>query len=161
LITEKLSIEEIKELVPVAMKFKIKVVEEDAFEKGLRLSLNFGHSIGHALESVFLDVKKSTLLHGEAVVAGMIMETYIAAMKGILDQKVSNDIVFQLVNYFGTHRFDASLKDEMISFIRHDKKNRNGKFYFSLIKEIGVPEWNIEVEEKLVADAYDFYLRLQ
>ena len=161
LIHTELSNEAIKELVPAAMKVKIRVVEEDPFEKGLRLTLNFGHSIGHALESVFLGEKKDSLLHGEAVVAGMIMATYISSMKELLLQKTANDIIFQLHKVFGVHAFDKLIKTEMLSFIRHDKKNRDGKLFFCLLKDTGNPVWDVEVEEKLVSDAFDFYLRLR
>ncbi|MCC6690576.1 MAG: 3-dehydroquinate synthase, partial [Bacteroidia bacterium] len=71
----------IAELVKQSIAIKRKVVESDPHEKGLRKILNFGHTIGHALESYFLEKNESIVLHGEAVAAGMICEAYLSFRK--------------------------------------------------------------------------------
>jgi 3-dehydroquinate synthase len=70
-----------------SVKIKSKITESDPNEKGMRKALNFGHTIGHAIESTFLQDGVSTLPHGEAVAAGMICESFLSSEKKLLDKK--------------------------------------------------------------------------
>jgi len=75
----KLNLDDLDELIHESVIIKRDVVEADPFEDGLRKTLNFGHTLGHAIESYFLsNPNKTTLLHGEAIVVGMILASYIS-----------------------------------------------------------------------------------
>ena len=76
---EKLDISDLDQLIYDSVVIKNNIVSEDPTEKGLRKILNFGHTLGHAIESYFLqNADKSPLLHGEAIAIGMILESYIS-----------------------------------------------------------------------------------
>ncbi|MFN7100541.1 MAG: 3-dehydroquinate synthase family protein, partial [Flavobacterium sp.] len=72
-------------LIYRSVEIKNEIVTQDPTEKNIRKALNFGHTLGHAIESYFLEsIEKTTLLHGEAIAVGMILESFIAMKKGLL-----------------------------------------------------------------------------
>src|SRR3970282_2375211 len=73
------------ELIYRSVEIKNELVIQDPTEKNIRKSLNFGHTLGHAIESYFLENEnKTTLLHGEAIAVGMILESYVSLEKGFI-----------------------------------------------------------------------------
>ena len=113
---------------------KKKVVEADPFEKGLRKVLNFGHTIGHALESFFLGTEKE-LLHGEAVALGILCESYLSHTALGLSNRELNQITQHIKAVYGDLDFKDSLNQEALwPIIKHDKKNIGSTFKFSLLK---------------------------
>src|SRR5205814_6409407 len=86
-------------LVRHSVEFKKSVTEKDPKEKGLRKILNFGHTIGHALESYFL-AEGNRIFHGEAIAMGMIMESFIASEKKMIDQVQLDEITSFLIQIF-------------------------------------------------------------
>lgn len=126
---------QMQELIYKSIFLKTKIVIRDPFEKNERKILNFGHSIGHALEAFFLS-REIDILHGEAVVAGMIMETHIAWQKKLISASLRDEITFVLSSWFDLP--EASFKyEELEAFLMQDKKNSKGELNLALITGVG------------------------
>jgi len=151
--------EKLEDLVVTSIQIKNKIVKEDPLEKNIRKTLNFGHTIGHALETFFLEqpqVKKQ-LLHGEAVAIGMICETYLSHCVLKLPASTLKEITsFILSVYNPIHLFEKD-SQRLIELMYHDKKNENGELNFSLISSIGTCEINNVVSTDLVKEALNYY----
>lgn len=137
-----------KWLLEKAIEIKLSIVKRDPFEKNIRKTLNFGHTVGHALESYFLN-SNSPLLHGEAVAIGMIIETQIAHELKILQSDDAQKIEEVLLRNF---LFRPSIKDvpRILELIRHDKKNKAAIPLFSLPNRIGNCLYNCEVPDNVI-----------
>ncbi len=128
------------------------IVDQDFKEKGNRKILNFGHTIGHALESFYLNNEKNALLHGEAVALGMIVETAISVQKCGLKKEYADEIITYLKSIYTSVNLNENDIDSLIQIILHDKKNESGVLLFSLIQEPGYAVYNVECGEKEVRD---------
>lgn len=137
-------------LVKHSVSFKASVVEQDPREKGLRKILNFGHTIGHALETYFLG-GPGHLYHGEAIAAGMIAEATIAARLGLLAEKDADGIRVYIENIFG--KTGSGDPAAVVGLMRQDKKNKGNKILMALPKGIGNAVWDIEVSEEMAIEA--------
>ena len=143
--------EVVERLIAESVRLKAHVVSVDERENGLRRVLNFGHTIGHALEA---ETNYRTLLHGEAVAWGMIAAARVASMLGTLGERDATRIVDATR---GLGRL-PSLKVNSRNIVRRlqsDKKTRNGKVHFILPTEIGKVEVISDVPEKAVLAAVD------
>ena len=113
---------------------KRQVVEEDPFEKGQRAILNFGHTIGHAIEKLM----NFTLLHGECVALGMCAAAYISAKKGFIEDEeylsVKSDVKLFNLPYSLKAKITA---EDVLCTLKSDKKMENGKIKFVLLKRRG------------------------
>lgn len=146
------------ELIHESIKIKALVVEKDLNETGLRKTLNFGHTLGHAIESYFLDDStKKALLHGEAIAVGMILETFISHRLLEFPKAKMNDVKATILDLFPTVSFDEKDFMEIINLLRYDKKNNYGNINFVLLKDIGKPELDCQVEKDLIVEAFQFY----
>jgi len=144
-----------------SINIKQKIVEEDINEQGIRKILNFGHSIGHAIEAFFLKGnKKSIIKHGEAVAAGMIIESYISMQLGLLDSNDFKAIKDTIIKIYGIIKIKSSVFHNILEFLINDKKNRSNRFYFVLLNGIGNATFDVEVENPLVSDALEYYSNL-
>ena len=145
-----------QEFIKKSVLVKADVVKKDPYESGLRKILNFGHTLGHSIESWYLDTEKD-LLHGEAIAAGMIIEAKLALdlgliEKGYFEQLVSYiDQVFDRVMVFPTF-------NKIKALLGQDKKNKGSTVMFSLINGPGSCLFDIEVSDAQIADAINFYL---
>ena len=135
-----------------SIKIKTDIVHKDNNEKGLRKILNFGHTIGHAIESVCQEI---SLKHGICVVMGMICELYISHILLKLPKQKLDIYVKVLNSNFALKKIKNT--SQIISLIRHDKKNQKGKLLFSLISKIGHCHFNQEVSENLIDESLTFY----
>lgn len=126
-----------KEIVIHSIKIKSKITEEDPYDNNQRKALNFGHTIGHAIESSYLESGVGALLHGEAVAAGMICETYLSNQKNLLDDVSADKIVSFITRRFDLPVFDESRMDRIYGYMINDKKNENQKILCTLLKDIG------------------------
>ncbi|MBP7821587.1 MAG: 3-dehydroquinate synthase [Saprospiraceae bacterium] len=131
-----------------SINIKRNIVEIDPFESGIRKILNFGHTIGHALESHFLSTD-TPLLHGEAVILGMVGATFLSQKLVGLDDKVSAEIIsFLQKNYVYNYDVDLRLnKEEVLNYIKTDKKNKQEEIRFVLLKNIAEPIYDVGVSE--------------
>ncbi|MBL7852474.1 MAG: 3-dehydroquinate synthase [Cyclobacteriaceae bacterium] len=141
-------------LVRHSADFKMRVVSKDPREGGLRKILNFGHTIGHALEGLSLQTR-TPLLHGEAIAAGMIMESYIAWRKKLLKEAELEEIRDYIVEIFGK----AELPEEgkWMEALRQDKKNKGRNILMALPKSIGKAVFDIPVSEPEIRAAAGYY----
>jgi len=140
-------------LVKHSVEIKYEIVSKDFTEKNVRKLLNFGHTIGHALESCFLQTPQ-TLLHGEAVAWGIVVETYISHKKGYLTKADYEEVKYFIEKVFQPKLLlnDATI-EKIISLTEQDKKNEQGKRLFTLLAEIGVGIFGVEVEEYEIYEA--------
>jgi 3-dehydroquinate synthase len=143
-----------------SLKIKQKVVENDPFEHGERKILNFGHTIGHALESYFLN-SKNPILHGEAVAAGMVCETFLSINHGKISAKRLDEISIFLIKIFGKIELKTTEFPKILEKMRLDKKNKNGEIRFALLEKIGRPIWNISVSDADILRSLRFYQSLK
>ena len=117
--------------------------------------MNFGHTLGHAIESYFLENEnKKTLLHGEAIAVGMILESYISLHKNLINE----DEYFQIKNTLKSIYTDIIFEDEdiepIIELLIHDKKNEYGNIQFALIEGIGKIKINQSIENELIKKSF-------
>lgn len=137
-----------------SLSVKQKIVETDPFERGARKALNFGHTIGHAIESISLD-SDSPLLHGEAVILGMIAETKIALDKNLLGKNEFDDIVIHLSKMVD-FQFEIENRERIGELIRGDKKNEDDRILCTLLSAIGRYEINCEISREEIENSLDF-----
>ena len=128
------------QMLQKSIAVKASVVNNDYYEKGERKILNFGHTIGHALESYAL-TNNIDLLHGEAIATGMIVEAELAFNAGLLSQEDKSEIMNVLSNKLGKPMFAKVDFNLMTEFLLQDKKNTH-QICFSLPTEIGKCEFN-------------------
>ncbi len=150
--------DELEDLVASSIRFKKSITDEDFYEAGKREQLNFGHTIAHALESLYLE-KETELLHGEAVAAGIAMEMEISNAWGTgLDQDLIAEVREHISRHFPAVYFEPEEIDELIGFMESDKKNRDGKIHFSLLKSAGECLPSVAVDKDIISGALKKYL---
>jgi 3-dehydroquinate synthase len=149
------------ELIRDSIIIKNNVVIADPNERGLRKILNFGHTIGHALESYSLNNDERPLTHGEAVVAGMICETYLSHVKTGLPYDQMHDIVDFLLSHYGKYEVSEASFPQLTETMKKDKKNQGGKINCSLLSKIGecIIDNTCTIDE--LCDALRFYSSLE
>lgn len=142
------------DLISESVKVKFDIVELDPKEKNLRKLLNFGHTIGHALEGYFLN--STPIAHGHAVAIGMLAESYISLKKGMLSKTDFNEIDLLLRSRFPIPEINDEDVPEIIELCLHDKKNEANKINCTLLKEIGQGETDQFVTVSELQDALAF-----
>ena len=147
----------LQQLVGESIAVKERVVEQDPFEKGIRKALNFGHTAGHAFESLAME-KGHPILHGYAVAAGMVCELYFSHLRmGFPKDKLRQTLQFIKENY-GRVDFTCDDYERLYAFMCHDKKNSaEGQVNFTLIGEIGDIHINQTAGRDEIYDMLDFY----
>jgi 3-dehydroquinate synthase len=142
----------VMELLPQIQQVKVEVVKEDPQEKGVRKMLNFGHTVGHAYESACVFSRQEPVPHGFAVALGMLVETDISVEVCGLKVSEADEISNMITTVFGEMNLQAFTVEELMQWMRYDKKNRMGVLQFSLLKSIGVAVVNQQVPDGLVID---------
>lgn len=141
-----------EKIITKAIELKNTIVKKDLYENDLRKCLNFGHNIGHALESALIEQKKD-ILHGEAVAAGMLMEAYIAYTLKRINVKELKEILDYINFIYPKIKLSNSTKELLLKYILHDKKNEGEALCFSLPKNIGYFELYNGVKIELIKNA--------
>jgi 3-dehydroquinate synthase len=144
------------ELVYQSVIVKKKVTEQDPEEKGIRKILNFGHTVGHAIESYWLD-SKTPLLHGDAIAIGMVSEAYLSYRVGKINEEELYDIRNSLLRIYGHHPHLVGPRDKIIEIMKLDKKNKNGNIQFALLEDVGHACFDIKVEQDMIEDSFLYY----
>mgnify|MGYP000559514567 FL=1 len=153
-----LNTEDLNVLIHQSIQIKNNIVCEDLTENGIRKSLNFGHTLGHAIESYFLENEaKKNLLHGEAVAIGMILESYISKEKSLLSNAEYHEIKYIINDIFDRIDFSKLEIEKIIDLLIYDKKNEFGKVQFALLDGIGKIKINQEVDNALIYKAFEDY----
>ena len=146
-----------EQLVYDSVMIKKNVTDEDPDERGLRKILNFGHTLGHAIESHNLDTP-SHLLHGEAIAIGMVLEAHLSYQKGNITESEVNQIKSSIIDIYGHHTDRIPDIDTLNSIMSKDKKNKGGVIMFSLLEKIGLGNYNQEVSLKDIEQAINYYI---
>lgn len=149
-----------KDIISVSVGIKREVVEKDPKEEGLRKILNFGHTIGHAVESHYLDTPLH-LLHGEAIAIGMVAEGYLSHKFLRLPKEQLEIIQQKLLTVYGKIHIDEKDFDTIIDLCFQDKKNEGNVLNFSLLKRIGDCDFNIVVGKEAITEALEYYNQLE
>ena len=140
------------EIIKRSVQIKAEIVSKDEFEKGSdRIKLNFGHTIGHSLEGL---TQYGKLLHGEAVSIGMVVAANISKNLKLISNDTKNEIVSTLNQYELPTNLtkEVNIKDLFVN-TKNDKKVRNGKINWVLLKDIGSPIIRDDVPDSIVMDS--------
>ena len=141
-----------------SVSIKNRVVLEDPTEQHLRKILNFGHTLGHAVESYFLENdEKETLLHGEAIAVGMVLEAFLSSkLTGLLlDER--DDIKTTFLQWFPKVDFTKNDVNAILSNLKFDKKNSHGNINFVLLEAIGHPVIDVKIPNEMFMEAFAYY----
>lgn len=145
-----------EKIIAQSIGIKSEVVENDPYEGGERKILNFGHTLGHAVETFFLETDKK-LLHGEAIVVGMICEAFLSQKFSSLKTQELHKITSFLKEKYTPKPIDTKHFEEIISLTSQDKKNQSGNVNYSLLKSIGSCGFNYVVPRQLVIDSLFYF----
>lgn len=150
--------QDLQSLIRHSVEFKSSIIKEDPKEAGLRKVLNFGHTVGHAVESYFLS-KGNRIFHGEAIAIGMICESFIARKKGM----ISEEALAQIGSYISAVFSKIALPSQVegiLDLMAQDKKNKGDKILMALPKEIGKAVWDVEASKKEIENSLGYYASL-
>ncbi|MDP5081421.1 MAG: 3-dehydroquinate synthase, partial [Winogradskyella sp.] len=119
---------------------------------------NFGHTLGHAIESYFLDhAEKTPLLHGEAIAIGMLLEAYLSLKICGLSSNDFENICEGILKTFTKISISKEDQQIIIHLLKHDKKNSHGVVKFVLLEAIGKPKIDCVVSNELIFEAFNYY----
>ena len=145
-------------LLTQAIQVKNKIVAIDPFEKKERKALNFGHTIGHALESIFMKTKKP-LLHGEAVAIGMICESNLSYQKGTLSKTELVSITEYILGFYKKRKITPKQIKRVQELVKHDKKNKAKVINYTFLKRIGEFEIDRTASNADLQESISYYLQ--
>lgn len=151
---------ELEEIIRASVAIKSAIVAADPNENGERKKLNFGHTIGHAVEGLVLEREEQTLLHGEAVALGMICESWISVQEMQLTTEEHEEIVRNIRRYFPLQSLNPTDDHRLIELMRHDKKNEKGDIRMALLQSIGTCHTGKTVTPDRIIAALDYYRSL-
>lgn len=146
----------LNQMVAQSVAVKERIVDEDPKEQGIRKALNFGHTVGHAYESLSFR-KGCPLLHGHAVAAGIVSELYLSYKHCGFPMDKLSQVVYYLKEYYPPFVFDCKDYDALYELMTHDKKNEAGIINFTLIAQVGEVRINQQVSKEMVFESLDFY----
>lgn len=148
------------ELVYRSVQIKNNVITQDPTEKGLRKILNFGHTIGHAIEGVSLFNDENPLLHGEAIAIGMICEAWLSVKYTGLSEAALEEITKTFLGIYPAYKYTDAHYAAYLELMKNDKKNEDSKIGFALLNQIGDCTFNIYVAEEDIIAALEYYRKL-
>ena len=143
-------------IIKESIEIKNNIVLIDKRESKERKALNYGHTLGHAIESYFLKSEKQ-LLHGEAISIGIVLASFISVKKVGLSKDILEKIKNHVLKIYKKISFLENDIQEIIKLLVHDKKNSHERINFVLIKNIGIPVYDIEVNNDLIIEAFEYY----
>ncbi|MBP9152640.1 MAG: 3-dehydroquinate synthase, partial [Flavobacteriales bacterium] len=146
-----------EDIIQHSIQVKLEVVVRDEFESGERKKLNFGHTIGHAIESHLLKSEQE-VLHGEAIAAGMIMESWLSHKISGLPESELSSICLVVDSVFSRISISETEWTAMKKLLIYDKKNRDGQVQFVLIQRIGDAVIDQPASQELLDGAFKFYI---
>jgi 3-dehydroquinate synthase len=153
-------IENLDQLIHHSVRIKDSVVSEDPYETGVRKILNFGHTVGHAVETYSLESEMKSLLHGEAIIIGMICEAWLSHKKLNMPIEQVEEITSFVLPLYPIFQFNEMAYHRFIELMRNDKKNMQGNMNFTLLKTIGEAVYNKECSAEDIIDSLDYYRSL-
>ncbi len=142
-----------------SVAIKKRIVEADPTEKGIRKVLNFGHTIGHAVETHFLSkAPNQKLLHGEAIAAGMVMEAFLSYQKKMIALPLLEQIEEFVFSVYGKAPLQVAEANTLIQLAKQDKKNKDGQLRFSLLDGAGSCSFDVVISPNEIRRAIDYYV---
>lgn len=145
-------------LIYRSVEIKNEIVSQDPTENGIRKALNFGHTLGHAIESYFLEhPQKQELLHGEAIAVGMVLEAFLSQQKKLIGPEDYFEIKTAILSIFGLVEIEPEDIQPIIELLIHDKKNEFGTVQFALLNKIGGISINETAENEQIHAAFSDY----
>ena len=157
---KKLQLENISdwtEIILQSLKIKNERIIKDPFDKDLRKDLNFGHTIGHALEAFSLESVSKSLLHGEAVAIGIICESYLSFLKTSLTKIDLSNISNYISSIFSFTLINKNHYKLIFEIMLQDKKNKTRNINFTLLKSIGKALINQECSKEMIFESLDYF----
>lgn len=146
------------DLIHRSIEIKNEVVLQDPREKNLRKILNFGHTLGHAIESYFLESNhKESLKHGEAIAIGMVCESYLSSKLLSLPSEKAKEVKDLITNIYDKVVIEKEDFDPIISLLKHDKKNVDGNVNFVLLNDFEDFQLDCVVPNELLIESLEYY----
>lgn len=170
-ITDLQAVDWAKFLAP-SLAIKQRIVEEDPTEKGIRKALNFGHTIGHAVESHFLEIGKLKawypnfpisqfpISHGEAVAFGIVCESWLSHKMLGLSAAELDEIVAFVIRFYPHWALSEEDFPAVFDIMKKDKKNVGGRINFTLLPTIGEARIDQFCEVGVIEEALRFYMSI-
>ena len=151
------NLENYQQFIVRAGEIKREIVAKDPTENGLRKILNFGHTLGHAIESYCLTTDHP-LLHGEAVALGMAGALWLSVKQSGLDEQVLKDYEKKLPLLLSEAEIPLSEADieAVLGYLAYDKKNKGEKPQFVLLEAVGKPMWDVSVDYDAIKRALEY-----
>lgn len=143
-----------------SLDVKKKIVDSDPYDNSVRKKLNFGHTIGHALESLFMNRKGQELLHGEAVAQGMIVELILSVEKGGMKKPIADQLIYRINELYSKPILQEGDEKKLIELMQNDKKNRSGIIKCVLINNTGEAVCDIALTDSEILKAFKLYQSL-
>ncbi len=143
-------------IIQWSVDIKSRVVAQDFKEGGIRKILNYGHTIGHAVETLSFDMEMP-LLHGEAIAIGMICEAHIAWQFGLLELSALEGITEYVIGIYGIQAEYLQDVSKIMDLMKHDKKNKGDQILASLPTQIGDCTFDKAIDQALVEKAFLYY----
>lgn len=143
-----------EEIVKHSIKIKSEIVHKDLKESGIRKILNFGHTIGHAIETTYL-LKNQKILHGEAISIGMICESYLSYhfnKINLHDLEMITDYILKIYKLPKLNYFTAIIENAYL-----DKKNLSQNIRTCLLDGIGSCEYDFQLDPKLIVKSLEYF----
>ncbi len=151
-------IEALDPFIYTSIQIKNNIVLKDPMERNLRKILNFGHTLGHAIESYFLEKdEKTALLHGEAIAIGMILEAFLSFKLTGMGKHQLEDVKNTILERYKKVSFTKEDIDGILQLLKFDKKNSHGQINFVLLQYIGGALIDQRVPSTLFEEAFTYY----
>lgn len=144
---------EIQPFLETSMRFKAKIVKKDPYEKGVRKALNYGHTVGHALEAFYHTNNQNPVLHGEAIGWGMQIENCIAHQLGLMSDKTLHTVNTYLNQLLPLPQPLPPL-DLVMGFMKNDKKNQGNTIKMALLTQPGKFQIDCNVNYEELANVW-------
>lgn len=155
----KLEVETVIPHIQTSMNIKQDVVNKDFHEQNIRKTLNFGHTIGHAVESLCLQ-QGNPILHGEAVAMGMITEAHLAFLENLISEEDAKMIIENVQRYYPYLDINDFKDEDITALLLNDKKNTDSKINFSLLSSIGSCIYDHQCSQANILESLSFYRKL-
>ncbi len=148
----------INDLIFRSVEIKNEVVLQDPKEQNLRKILNFGHTLGHAIESFYLESEdKENLTHGEAIAIGMVCESYMSYKLLNFPKEKVNDVKAVVLSTYNRTNLIKEDFSTIMELLKHDKKNVNGQVNFVLLNDYEDFKIDCKVQEDLIIESMEYY----
>ena len=144
-------------LIPQSIQTKRTIIDQDPLEAGLRKTLNYGHTIGHAIETWSLLDTPQPLLHGEAVAVGIICETWLSHQLLGLPSTQLDQVTSAILTTYGHHTIEPSRYTQIADLALQDKKNESGQIKCVLLHQIGEPAIDQPITRDQIIESLAWY----